>query len=405
MYDATPLFKFESHTKEQLVSEVQRLYQHLEAEKAKCFGIQINQDVNDSQLFAPLLSHNLNNLGDPFTGTGGHLVTFEYEQELVRLVASLLHLNSEDAWGYFTSGSTISNIHGVHLGMKRFADPVLVISEDAHNSFLKAAEITRCKHVIQIKTNRRGEMSVNDFADKIKRSSARNFLIVLCSGTVNKGAYDNADELLGALNVLGIDKERYYLHIDAALGGMITPFLESHPINLDFSLPQADSLAVSFHKRVGIPVPGSLFIARRQTLNSLPECNYAEHYSSYDTTIAGSRDGLTPFITLMKMKLLGYQGLVKQTRVVLDRAAWCVDLMQKNGVAAWHNRHSPCVVLPAPSRKLLDEYHLPLYKSPDGDYTHVFTMEHVTEQRLTLFVEKYLDAGRIEKRLNNCSDI
>lgn len=370
--------------------EVKAFLHFLDQEQHKCFGIQINQDVRDCQMFAPLLSHTLNNLGDPFSGQGGHLVTFDYERELVSLVSSLLHLSSDNSWGYYNPGSTLSNMHGVHLGMRRFEEPTIIISEESHNSFEKAAVVTRCKELVKIKTDLQGRMLPDHLEEQLKALNRKNYIFAFCSGSVTKGAYDNSEELLQVISGCGIEPDDYHLHIDAALGGMVTPFLMGEPIKLDFRILEADSLSVSFHKRLGIPLPGSLFIARKSSLQNLPPSLYAEHYSSYDTTLGGSRDGLSPFITLMKLKHLGHSEMRKRTQRVIDKAAWLVDLLRQNGVSAWCNSHSPCAVLPAPSPQLAREYHLPRYSAAEGDYTHIFTMEHVSRSGLETFVEKYL---------------
>ena len=82
--------------------------------------------------------------------------------------------------------------------------------------------------------------------------------------------------------------------------------------------------------------------------------------------------------------------MLERTKSVLEKAKWLVDLFQKKGVLAWSNQYSPCVVLPAPSPDLAKEYHLPLYSSKTGQYTHIFTMEHVSKASIELFVQKYL---------------
>jgi len=377
----------------QYSNEIKKIAEYLNNEKHKCFGIQINQDVDDCSDFSPLLSHNLNNLGDPFTGKGGHLVTFNYERELVELVAGYFNIDSSEVWGYYNPGSTYSNLHGVHLGMSKFENPTLIISDEAHNSFVKAARITRCKAVVKIKTDQFGRMCPEDFEKQLRINRTNNYIISFCSGSVTKGAYDDAETLLSVLRNLGIDKSQYYLHLDAALGGMITPFLLENPLRLDFSIDEIDSLSVSFHKRLGIPMPGSLFLARKKTLNTLPDHPYAEHYSSYDTTLGGSRDGFSPFVTLMKLKKIGYEGMVSRTNHVLEKAKWLCELLRNNDINASCNDYSPCVVLPAPSSALLKEYHLPLYASPEGDYTHIFTMEHVKKNAIYTFLDKYLQSN------------
>ena len=128
--------------------EIESFYNSLNQTRKKCFGLQINQKTDDCIDFAPFLRHTLNNVGDPFTGKGGHLQTFKYERELVRLMAKKLHLDTQDVWGYYLSGSSLSNLHAVHVAGKKLGDDVtLVTSEDAHNSVTKAANITRIDKV------------------------------------------------------------------------------------------------------------------------------------------------------------------------------------------------------------------------------------------------------------------
>ena len=247
-----------------------------------CLGIQMNQDVAANAAYYPLLRHCINNLGDPFVGKGGHLTTFNYEKEAVLIMADYLNLPEHDAWGYFTPGSTFSNLHGVHMGMSRFSneEPILVAAENALTaitedySIPKAAKIVRCKTFITIKVTKSGNMCPTDLLRKLLDRENRkneNFVFVFCSGSVAQGAYDDSSALLQSIKNDGVRAENYHLHLDATLGAMITPFLRGHPIPLDFSTEEISSLSVSTHKRMGTSIPASIFLARKQIANSLPK--------------------------------------------------------------------------------------------------------------------------------------
>lgn len=390
-------------TIEEYHNELTSFLSFLDTEKKKCFGIQMNQDADDCVDFAPFLRHTINNLGDPFLGKGGHLQTFKYERKLVGIMANLLHLNPMEAWGYYTSGSSISNLQAIHLAVEKLGSNVtLVTSKDAHNSICKAGSITRVKAFKEIETTGNGELCADALRDFLQTTEKnQRFIFCFCSGTVSKGAYDPVKTLIKIIQECGIRSENYYLHLDAALGGMITPFLSNPSLHLDFSIPEVDSLSVSFHKRLGIPVPGSLFLIRKSSFNFASSTPFVEDYRSLDTTIAGSRDGITPFITLMKLRKLGFKELVSRTQKAIEKATWLAKELRQLGITTIHNDHSPCVYFEAPSEAIIKEYHLPLYEQKDGSrFTHIFTMEHVSIEGLKCFLESAGFRTEVLKRIS-----
>lgn len=352
----------------------------------------MNQDSTDCIQFAPLLQHTINNLGDPFSGTGGHLESFKYERKLVKLMADLFKLEEDNAWGYYSSGSSISNLQAIYFGnLKNGKRNILVTSEDAHNSVEKAGMITQIDQTIFLKTNAKGEIDINKFREFLSKQNHDNrYIFCFCSGSVCKGAYDDVPQLIEVIKEFNIPRENYYLHLDAALGGLITPFLKNDPLHLDFRIKELDSMTVSFHKRLGIPVPGSMFLARKSNMTFMDKMAFVEDYSSFDTTIPGSRDGLSPFITYVKMKALGKVSLQRKTSEVIEKAQWFSKELTKRSIDNFNNKFSPCVYFEAPNQSLRNEYHLPLYKTKSGkEYTHIFTMEHVLKSELQKFLDKY----------------
>ncbi len=288
-------------------SELKECMHYFNHEKENCFGIQMNQETADCIDFSPLLQHTLNNLGDPFLGKGTHLDTFKYERKLVRLMSNYLHLDSSsDAWGYYTSGSSISNLQAMYIAKNKLGDnTILITSEDAHNSITKAANITGIKEIILLKTNQKGEIDLHDFYNKLSQNKNKRITFFFTSGTVSKGAYDDVFQLVEIIKSFHI--EDYYIHLDAALGGLITPFLKDKKYHyLDFSIPEINSITVSFHKRLGIPIPGSIFLLNKSKYDPYKNAKYVEDYSSFDITIPGSRDGFSPLVSYLKLIKVGH---------------------------------------------------------------------------------------------------
>jgi histidine decarboxylase len=369
--------------------EIYKLERHFSQEREKCFGLQINQSTSDCLMFANLLKHTLNNLGDPFDGFGGQIHTLGYEKELIYLMADYLRISHEEVWGYTTSGSTISNIQAVHLANLKLGDKgVLVTSNQVHSSIKKSVTLLRVKEMVEIEADLYGKMDLDKFSDYLSNNRDKSFIFCFTSGTVSKGAYDDVRALIKIIHEHKIPRERYHIHLDAALGGLITPFIDSEEIKLDFSIPEVDSVAVSFHKRLGVPFPSSVFLVRKNNLKTI-KYSFVNDYNSLDTTIAGSRDGLSPFIVLTKLKSIGYDNMVLRTKKILEKASFLNTQLEAKGIPTIFNKYSPCVYFKAPHPDIIKEYHLPKYHHANGDvYTHAFTMEHISKSNILDFVEK-----------------
>jgi histidine decarboxylase len=369
--------------------EIQKLERHFTQERGKCFGLQINQSTSDCLRFASLLKHTLNNLGDPFDGFGGQIHTLGYERELILLMADYLRISHDDIWGYTTSGSTISNIQAVHLAnLKLNNQGILLTSNQAHSSIRKSVSLLRVKEMVEIEADLYGKMDLDKFSDYLSKNREKSFIFCFASGTVSKGAYDDVRELIKIIHEHKIPRERYHIHLDAALGGLITPFVDAEEIKLDFSIPEIDSISVSFHKRLGVPFPSSVFLIRKNNLKTV-QYSFVSDYNSLDTTIPGSRDGLSPFIVLTKLKSIGYDNMVLRTKKILSKASFLNKQLEAKGIPTVFNQYAPCVYFKAPHQRIIDEYHLPKYHHANGDvYTHAFTMEHISKPNIVDFVEK-----------------
>lgn len=369
--------------------EIQKLDNYFSQERKKCFGLQINQSTSDCSMFARLLKHTLNNLGDPFDGFGGQVHTLGYERELIFLMADYLRISHEEVWGYTTSGSTISNIQAVHLAnLKLNNDGILVTSNQAHASIEKSVSLLRVKEMVEIEADLYGKIDLDKFSSYLAKNRDKSFIFCFTSGTVSKGAYDDVNKLIKIIHDHKIPRERYHIHIDAALGGLITPFIDAEDIRADFSIPEVDSIAVSFHKRLGVPFPSSVFLVRKSNLKNI-QYSFVNDYNSLDTTIAGSRDGLSPFIVLTKLKSIGFDNMVLRTKKIISKATFLNNQLMAKGIPTIFNEHSPCVYFKAPHPSVIKEYHLPKYRHANGDvYTHAFTMEHISKNNIVDFVEQ-----------------
>lgn len=305
-------------------------------------------------IMARLTREHINHIGmhSNHTSEGGFAGTQALEREAISMIGSWL--GEPNADGYFTSGGTEANTMGCWVGREQllaeFGDPVdqritVIASMLTHYSFrkicslLKLGEgtyqpyadyhvITRmfrpnsngsglhflaCDEFGAIARNRR---SVLDPITKMKelvvekyQRGIRRFLIILNAGTAHTGG---VDDILGICQMLTDLGKHYpgigfYVHVDAAHGGFIGPFLPQ-PIPVGFEHPLVSSVTVDPHKMGLAPYPAGIFLSRP----GLPDAHISREVgyiaSHKDNTISGSRSGATAVATWATMKFLGREG-------------------------------------------------------------------------------------------------
>uniref|UniRef100_A0A3Q7HBR6 Histidine decarboxylase n=1 Tax=Solanum lycopersicum TaxID=4081 RepID=A0A3Q7HBR6_SOLLC len=107
--------------------------------------------------------------------------------------------------------------------------------------------------------------------------------------TTFKGAIDDLDFVIQTVENCGYSSDRYYIHCDATLSGLTLPFIK-HAKKITFKKP-IESISISGHKFLGCPMPCGIQITRKSYVSTLSKIEYI---ASIDTTICGSRNGLTP---------------------------------------------------------------------------------------------------------------
>ena len=112
-------------------------------------------------------------------------------------------------------------------------------------------------------------------------------------------------------------RERY-IHSDAALDGAFAAFLEPRP-HYDFA-DGADSVAISGHKFIGAPIPCGVVVARKRNVQRIAHA--IDYIGSLDTTITGSRNGITPVMLWKRIRELGVDGLRERIDRSLENAAY-----------------------------------------------------------------------------------
>ncbi len=341
-------------------------------------GYPCNQDFNYSDLM-PFLEYTFNNVGDPFHDSNFRSNTHDVEREVIARFASLMHLEQEQSWGYVTSGGTEGNMYGIYMGRELFPNGMVYFSQDTHYSVLKILRVLNVRNIM-IKSQENGEIDYEDLRETIRIHRDVPVILMANIGTTMKGAVDNMDKVRDILDDLAITNA--YIHADAALSGMILPFVEDpqpYGFNAGF-----DSVSISGHKLIGCPLPCGVVLTRRDYVARIARS--IEYVGVLDTTLSGSRNALTPLMLWYALERYGMDGFSELVKGMLAVAEYAVERFQEFGVPAWRNRNSVTVVFPRPPSEVSRKWQI----APLGDIAHLITMPHVTRGMINEFVDDYV---------------
>ena len=342
-------------------------------------GYPVNMEFDYSDLY-PLLKFAANNIGDPFAHSRYQSNTHETEREVVRAVAELARLPADDAWGYVTTGGTEGNMYGIYVGREMLRDPIAYFSQDTHYSVLKILHVLNIRNIM-IRSQENGEIDYDDLRESIRINRDSPPLIVANIGTTMKGAVDDLDRIRGIVEELALP--RSYIHADAALSGMILPFVDDpQPFGFDSGI---DSFAISGHKMLGSPIPCGVVVTRREYTAQIGRA--IEYVGALDTTLMGSRNAFTPMIIWYSLTKHGKDGFREMVARMLDTAEYAVREFNANGIPAWREKNSVTVVFPRPSPYVLFQWQI----APLDEIAHLITMPQVTRELIDQVIADCLE--------------
>jgi histidine decarboxylase len=326
----------------------------------------------------------INNLGDPFIESNYGVHSREFEVGVLNWFARLWEIDEEDYWGYITNCGTEGNLHGILVGRENLPDGILYASKETHYSVFKAARMYRMDSV-KVETLPTGEIDYDDFAAHLKANASRPAIINVNIGTTVKGAVDDLDRVLDILKATGYTEDRFYIHCDGALFGMMMPFIKAAPM-VTFKKP-IGSVSVSGHKFVGAPVPCGVVITRMRYVMALSED--VEYLNSRDATIMGSRNGHAPIFLWYTLTCKGYEGMRRDVERCMRNAHYLKHMLEGAGITTMLNELSNTVVFERPREEaFVRKWQL----ACEGDIAHVVVMPNITIDKLEEFVGDYINS-------------
>ena len=297
-----------------------------------------------AHLDPPPLSFSI--LGDLIAaGLNNNLLAYELspsvtllEESLCKWFAKKIGFN-DFSGGIAASGGTLSNLNALiaarnNAGLGTNPNSVLLLSEDAHSSFVKCIRVMGLdtSNLVRIKTDNQGRMDINDLRnslDKCLTDNKKIFAIVATLGTTVRGAIDPIKE------ISEICKQRnIWLHIDGSIGGIFA--ITSIPIEGLNNLNQANSITINPQKIIGITKTSSLLLVSNMSTLENTFSTGLPYISSKENIINRGEIGLqgsrpAEVIKLwLGLRFLGLKGIENILESSIKRKDFFVKNISKN---------------------------------------------------------------------------
>ncbi|KAL9242679.1 hypothetical protein vseg_016658 [Gypsophila vaccaria] len=365
------------------IASVLATFQESLNKKTPNFGYATTDDF-DYRAMGQLMHNHINNFGDPFTETSYKVHSKQFEVGVLDWFARLWELENHEYWGYITNGGSEGNLHGILLGRELFPDGIFYTSKDSHFSIFKAARMYRmeCVTVDSLFT---GEIDCSDLKTQLLRNKDKPAILCLNFGTTMKGAIDDLDLVIHTLEECGFQEDRFYIHCDGAMYGLMLPLLKDVAPKITFKKP-IGSISVSGHKFIGCPTPCGILMTRIKHIKVLSRD--VEYIASRDATITCSRNGHSPIFLWCALTQKGYAGFRQNYERCLRNAKYLKDKLKEAGFSVMRNELSSTVVFERPRDT---DFILRWQLACEGDMTHVIVLPCHTIENLDAFFRELLE--------------
>lgn len=316
-------------------------------------GFPPNTAFDYSELY-PFLAYSINNLGDPFSAGNNPHSTHVFECEVLRYIATLTKA-PDNFSGYVTNGGSEGNLYGLYLARTAYPNGIVYFSEHTHYSIIKYLDLLQMPYQ-QIAAQPHGEIDYQDLQQQLKKNHDKPAIIFATLGSTVLGAIDNIALIKESLQEVG--HEKYFIHADAAFSGMVLPFVDDPQ---PYQFPDGiDSFSVSGHKLIGSPIPCGIVIARKEFTHAIERETVYFKGRRIDSTLSGSRNGITPLFLWYAIKRHGDEGFRQLIAEGSAKVDYAIHYFKQQGLEAWSNKNSMMIVIPQLSEQLLKKWSVPV---------------------------------------------
>lgn len=322
------------------------------------------------------------NLGDPglFPGVA------DLEQHVVRMLGELL--GCSNAAGYISTGGTESNIQAIRAARNEAGkkDGNIVVPASAHFSFDKIGDLL----CLEVRKAELDESLRADLASVRSLVDERTVAIVGIAGTTEFGQVDPIE----GLAKIALER-KIRLHVDAAFGGFVLPFLEGD-WRWDFRVPGVSSITIDPHKMGMSTIPAGGLLFRDQECLSYLETETHYLTKARQASLTGTRSGAAAAATYAVMMHLGREGFKETVRYCMNLTHHLVSGARKIGVEPLIEPTMNVVALQVPSPARVREelmkrdWHVSMTREPKRAL-RLILMGHMTHENIDLFLKDLED--------------
>lgn len=317
------------------------------------------------------------NLGD----NGLFCSTTELEQETITQLGELL--NCDTARGFIVSGGTEANLLALLAARNKTQTqhPEVILPQSAHFSFKKACMLLSFKPVY-VPLDNSFRVNIQEVEKCINKNT---IALVGSAGTAELGVIDPIEKLSEIAT-----NHNIHLHVDAAFGGLVIPFLNETSCSFDFQLDGVKSMTVDPHKMGMTAVPaGGILFRDTEMLDYLKiETPYLS--SRFQYTFTGTRTGASVASTWAVFQTLGKQGFRKIIKECMKNTKYLTDEIQRTGFSLVCKPTLNIIAFRAKNTKELAKnlWNKGWYVSyiPQYDCIRIVVMPHFKRKHITAFL-------------------
>lgn len=312
----------------------------------------------------------------------------ELEVKVVTTLANLIFYHTDDPWGVFTIGGTISNLYGAKIGLEKVVPGAMqdglggrrvvgICSQASHYSNRTVAGWLGIgtQQLVQVPTDDNLAMRLDLLEQQLEqlyREGAKVAFVVATFGTTDAFGIDDIGGIRQVITEVSgrHDQPTPQLHVDAAVGWALTFLIEyaSQDNPLQFSddllsivkriqqhcagFQYADSVTIDFHKMGRGHYPSSAFIVnRRDDLRYLArDVSDTPYFAEADSrrdpalfTLECSRPAIGPYSVMASLNGIGLTGWRMLVAHSLELAERLKQGLEKLEYCRVLNRHTPGV--------------------------------------------------------------